>query len=184
MQASMAVSSDTPESMPRRRLAVYPDPVLRRRADPVVAFDAALRDLVEDLRILMRNHRGVGIAAPQAGESLRVFLACGEDPDGEAIAFVNPRLHDFGGEGVVSEEGCLSLPEIHGHVARPQAVSITALDLDGREFTLRSDGFPARVWQHEMDHLDGVLILDRMRAIDRLSNRRAIKGLEASAAGA
>ncbi|MGA1517381.1 MAG: peptide deformylase, partial [Phycisphaerales bacterium] len=111
-------------------------------------------------------------------------LACGEDPEGEPLVFVNPRLHDFAGEGVVAEEGCLSLPEILGHVARPQTVSITAFDLEGREFTLRSDGFPARVWQHEMDHLDGVLIVDRMRAIDRLSNRRAIKELESAAAGA
>lgn len=181
---STASESERNEPLPRRRLAVYPDPVLRRRADAVTAFDDALRDLVADLRILMRNHRGVGIAAPQAGESRRVFLACGEDPDGEPIAFVNPRLHDFGGEGVVSEEGCLSLPEILGNVARPQTVSITACDLEGREFTLRSEGFPARVWQHEMDHLDGVLILDRMRAIDRLSNRRLIKELEAAAAGA
>lgn len=180
----MSTAPERSDSVPRRRLSVYPDPVLRRRADPVTAFDASLRDLAEDLLILMRNHRGVGIAAPQAGESLRVFLACGEDLEGEPLAFVNPRLHDFGGEGVVAEEGCLSLPEIHGHVARPQAVSITAFDLEGREFTLRSDGFPARVWQHEMDHLDGVLILDRMRAIDRLSNRRAIKELESAAAGA
>ncbi|MGA1400520.1 MAG: peptide deformylase [Phycisphaerales bacterium] len=180
----MSTAAETTEPLPRRRLAVYPDPVLRRRAEPVASFDDALRDLVADLRILMKNHRGVGIAAPQAGESKRVFLACGEDLEGEPFVFVNPRLHDFGGEGVVAEEGCLSLPEILGHVARPQAVSITAFDLDGREFTLRSEGFPARVWQHEMDHLDGVLILDRMRAIDRLSNRRAIKELEAASSGA
>ena len=180
----MSTASERPESPPRRRLTIYPDPVLRRRADPVTAFDSSLRELAEDMLLLMRNHRGVGIAAPQAGASLRLFLACGEDPDADPLALVNPRLHDFGGEGVVSEEGCLSLPEILGHVARPQAVSVTAFDLEGREFTLRSDGFPARVWQHEMDHLDGVLILDRMRAIDRLSNRRAIKELEAAAAGA
>ncbi|MGA0872934.1 MAG: peptide deformylase [Phycisphaerales bacterium] len=180
----MSTDPASTDPQPRRRLTIYPDPVLRRRADPVAVFDDSLRELVEDLGILMRNHRGVGIAAPQAGESLRVFLACGEDPEGEPLVFVNPRLHDFAGEGVVAEEGCLSLPEILGHVARPQTVSITAFDLEGREFTLRSDGFPARVWQHEMDHLDGVLIVDRMRAIDRLSNRRAIKELESAAAGA
>ena len=99
----MSTASERPESPPRRRLTIYPDPVLRRRADPVTAFDSSLRELAEDMLLLMRNHRGVGTAAPQAGASLRLFLACGEDPDADPLAFVNARLHDFGGEGVVSE---------------------------------------------------------------------------------
>lgn len=175
--------SESNEAKSRRRLVLYPDPVLRRRADPVIAFDDSLRELLADLRILMKQHHGAGIAAPQAGASLRVFLTGSEDPDAEPVAFVNPRLHDFAGEGVAASEGCLSLPHIEGEVLRPKEVSITAFDAEGREFTLRSDGFLARVWQHEMDHLEGVLIIDRMRTLDRLANRRAVKELEAAAEG-
>jgi len=84
----------------------------------------------------------------------------------------------------MATEGCLSLPEIEGQVMRPKGVAITAFDLEGREFSLQSDGFPARVWQHEVDHLDGVLIIDRMRMLDRLANRRAIRELEQTASEA
>jgi peptide deformylase len=76
------------------------------------------------------------------------------------------------------EEGCLSLPDIRGSILRPGVARIRALGLDGNEFELESDGFPARVWQHEFDHLEGVLIIDRMRPIDKLANRRALRDLE------
>jgi len=168
---------------PRRRLVIHPEEVLRRRAEPVEAFDESLRELVDDLAALMKAHRGAGIAAPQAGESVRVFLAAAENPEDPPTVFVNPRLHDFSPDSAMATEGCLSLPEIEGQVMRPKAVAVTACDLEGREFTLHSDGFPARVWQHEMDHLDGVLIIDRMRMLDRLANRRAIRELEQAAAG-
>jgi len=168
----------TDQTAPRRRLVIHPEEILRRRADPIASFDDALRELADDLSLLMKAHRGAGIAAPQAGESLRVFLAAAENPEDPPTVFVNPRLHDFSAESVSATEGCLSLPEIEGQVMRPRGVAITAFDLDGREFTLRSDGFPARVWQHEMDHLDGVLIIDRMRMLDRLANRKAIRELE------
>ena len=162
---------------------IHPEEVLRRRAEPVEAFDESLRELVDDLAVLMKAHRGAGIAAPQAGESVRVFLAAAENPEDPPTVFVNPRLHDFSPDSAMATEGCLSLPEIEGQVMRPKAVAVTACDLEGREFTLHSDGFPARVWQHEMDHLDGVLIIDRMRMLDRLANRRAIRELEQAAAG-
>ena len=174
--------SDPPA--PRRRLVIHPEEVLRRRADPVEAFDESLRELAADLALLMKAHRGAGIAAPQAGESLRVFLAAAEDPEDPPTVFVNPRLHDFSAESAMATEGCLSLPEIEGQVMRPKGVAITAFDLEGREFSLQSDGFPARVWQHEVDHLDGVLIIDRMRMLDRLANRRAIRELEQAASEA
>lgn len=179
----MTSPASEPRRTPGRPLVLYPDPVLRRRARPIETFDGWLRDLVADMRGLMRIHRGAGIAAPQAGESVRVFLAVSDDPEEEPTVFVNPRLHDFAGEIALAPEGCLSLPEIEGQVARSSELSITAFDLEGREFTLRSAEFAARVWQHEMDHLDGVLIVDRMRSIDRLSNRKAIKELEQAHAG-
>lgn len=179
----MTPSVSEPRRTPGRSLVLYPDPVLRRRARPIEAFDGWLRDLVADLRELMRIHRGAGIAAPQAGEPVRVFLAVGDGSEQEPQVFVNPRLHDFAGEISLAAEGCLSLPDIEGQVARSPELSISAFDLEGRAFTLRSAEFAARVWQHEMDHLDGVLIVDRMRSIDRLSNRKAIKELEQAHAG-
>lgn len=164
-----------------RHLALYPDPVLRRRASEIDRIDGSVRELVADLGRLLVEHHGAGIAAPQAGESLRLFLVASPEAGSEPTVFINPRLHDPGRESESASEGCLSLPEIRGEVTRPRRISITALGLDGREFTLSSEEFPARVWQHEMDHLDGVLILDRMRSIDRLANRRAVRGLELSA---
>jgi peptide deformylase len=161
-----------------RQIVLYPDPVLRRRAAEIERIDDSIRELVADLARLLAEHRGAGIAAPQAGASLRLFLVAGPEAGAPPTVFINPRLHDPGRESESSSEGCLSLPEIHGEVTRPKRISITALDLEGREFTLTSDAFPARVWQHEMDHLDGVLILDRMRAIDRLATRRTVRSLE------
>lgn len=169
---------------PRRRLVIHPEEVLRRRADPIESFDESLRELAEDMALLMRLHRGAGIAAPQVGESVRVFLAAAENPDDPPTVFVNPRLHEFSAESAMATEGCLSLPEIEGQVMRPKGVAITAFDVEGREFTLHSEAFPARVWQHEVDHLDGVLIIDRMRMLDRLANRRAIRELEQAASEA
>jgi peptide deformylase len=167
-----------------RRLALFPDPVLRRRAEEIREIDDSVRELVRDLARLLREHRGAGIAAPQAGASVRLFLVAGATPEDPPQVFINPRLHDFGRESAAAVEGCLSLPEIEGQVTRPTALSVTAQDLEGREFTLTSNEFPARVWQHEIDHLDGVLIIDRMRSIDRLAHRRAIKALQAAGSDA
>lgn len=176
----MAARVGDPKTMPRQ-LVLYPDPVLRRRAAEIERIDDSTRELVADLVRLLEEHRGAGIAAPQAGESVRLFLVAGPEAGASPAVFINPRLHDPGRESVSASEGCLSLPEIGGEVVRPKRISITALDLEGREFTLTSEEFPARVWQHEMDHLDGVLILDRMRSIDRLASRRTVRSLELAA---
>lgn len=155
---------------------MFPDPVLRMKAKPVASVDGFVRELVDDMRRVASELDGIGIAAPQLGESVRIFLTVARDDEPEHV-FINPVLEAIGAV-VPHDEGCLSLPDIRGTILRPGVARIRALDLEGREFTLESDGFAARVWQHEFDHLEGVLIIDRMRPIDRLANRRALRELE------
>ena len=159
------------------QLVLHPAPILREKARPVEAFDEALAKLVSEMLEIMREYDGVGLAAPQAGHSLQIFV-CNSGAQGEADqVFINPEILEADGPQEWLEEGCLSLPEIRGRVRRPTRVRIRAQDLEGTPFELESDGFHARIWQHEFDHLQGVLILDRMRPIDRLAIRRTLKDL-------
>jgi peptide deformylase len=164
----------------KRQIVHYPDPVLRRRAAAVERVDDSVRELVREMFEIMDEEGGIGLAAPQVGESLRIFVT-GERDEGDhpRRAYINPVLGGFEGELDVHDEGCLSLPGIRGDIRRPPSAVIEALDLEGRPFRLESSDFMARVWQHEFDHLEGVLILDRMTALDRLRVRRAVKELEA-----
>ena len=165
-------------SVPNCRLVLHPDPLLRAKARPVEVFDESLRGLVAEMTRLRLEHEGIGLAAPQAGHGLRIFVCNTKGEDHEDLVFINPEIVEADGELEWFEEGCLSLPGIRGNVRRPARVLIRAQDLDGNHFELESDELPARVWQHEFDHLEGVLILDRMRPLDRLSNRKALKELE------
>ncbi len=144
---------------------------------------------------LMQEAEGIGLAAPQVGLPWRMFVAhvpespedersVGSDPPTATpapVVYINPVLSLP--EGIVEpyDEGCLSLPNISGEVLRPPRITISATDLEGRPFTSRGAGLLARCWQHEIDHLDGVLILDRMSQLSRLRARRAIRELERSA---
>ncbi|MCC7205396.1 MAG: peptide deformylase [Phycisphaeraceae bacterium] len=168
--------------MPTDQLHIiwYPDPVLRRKARPVVAIDARVRAVAKAMLELMHEAGGVGLAAPQVGLSWRLFVANPTgDPQDDRV-FINPVLSDPSKEAVEHEEGCLSIPEVRANILRPKAITVTATDLDGKSFSLTSDDLAARVWQHEYDHLDGVLILDRMQRIDRLASRQMLKELEDS----
>ncbi|MCA9284248.1 MAG: peptide deformylase [Phycisphaerales bacterium] len=159
----------------------YPAPVLRRKAEPVGAVDESVRAVAARMLELMREAEGVGLAAPQVGLPWRLFVAnSGEEGEPDRV-YVNPRILEYAGDLVPHEEGCLSLPGIRAQVRRPERITLVATDLEGETFTLQSDGLLARVWQHEYDHLDGILILDRMSPIDRLATRRAVKELMASA---
>lgn len=167
-----------------RRIVHYPDPVLLRKAAPVERIDDWVRTLVEDMVRVMEDLDGAGIAAPQLGESVRIFVvrerpAADGRPAEPLGVYINPVLSNPEGAVEPYEEGCLSLPEIRADIRRPPTITITATDLDGRTFTRTDDDFLARVWQHEFDHLEGVLILDRMTAIDRLACRRKLKDLQA-----
>ena len=149
----------------RRQLALaqirqWPDPVLRMRAKEVEEFDDDLRRLVERMKALMEDANGVGLAANQAGVLRRVFVfRHGED--GEPVTAVNPRLVDPSEEREVDDEGCLSLQRVLVPVERHVSLTLEAHDAEGAPLRLELTGLDARVAQHELDHLDGVVILER-----------------------
>lgn len=170
-------------SVSGHRLLLHPDPILREKTQPIEHFDNDLRALATDLERLMQEHEGVGMAAPQIGESVRVFIANSNEEGEDTKVFVNPEIVEAGGPLEWKDEGCLSLPGIQGSIRRPTKVRIKAFDVTGTPFEASSEGLLARIWQHEYDHLDGILILDRMRPLDRISNRRAVKALIARSDG-
>lgn len=156
----------------------YPHPVLRQVAKTITKVTPEVQAVARKMLELMHDARGVGLAAPQVGVPWRLFVANATLEPGDDLVFINPRLVDPGRQLVDAEEGCLSLPEIRGEVRRPKLITIEALDIDGQPFSLTSDTLPARIWQHETDHLDGVMIIDRMPPVDRMACRRALKELE------
>ena len=154
-----------PEAEARRRLALaqirqYGDPVLRMQAREVEDFDADLGTLVDRLRHLLREANGLGLAATQIGVLRRVFAFL-PDPEAEPVVLVNPRFTVTSEERESDTEGCLSLQGVVIPVERHVSVTVEGRDPEGREVTLELEGLPARIAQHELDHLDGVLILDR-----------------------
>jgi peptide deformylase len=138
----------------------YPDPVLRLRAREVEQFGDDLKRLVERMLRLMQDANGVGLAANQVGTIRRVFVFQ-PDPDSEPVAIVNPVIVERGGEAVSDEEGCLSMQGVQVPVERALTVRLEGRDPDGGEISIDLSELGARVAQHELDHLDGVLILDR-----------------------
>ena len=172
------VSDDSPSAL---RIHIWPDPVLLEKARKVETFDQDLAELARQMIEVMYAADGVGLAAPQIGRSIRMFVADprqSEEPDPRV--FINPVL-EYDGGIEAEEEGCLSIPGIRVQVRRPVTARIRAQDIDGNPLELESDGFAARVWQHECDHLDGVLIIDRMSPLDRLSTRKSLKELRLAA---
>src|SRR3954447_25944232 len=134
------------------KIISYPDPRLKRMSQPVSKFDTELRDLVVQMLRLMREHRGVGLAAPQVGKNLRLFVMNPSGEAGDDQVYINPVLSDADGDDE-AEEGCLSLPDIHVKVTRNKKIRIQAQDLEGNAFKQIGSGFITRVWQHEFDHL-------------------------------
>jgi len=154
-----------PEAEARRRLALaqvrqYPDPVLRMQARDVEDFDDDLASLVERMRHLLHDANGLGLAATQVGVLRRVFLFL-PDPEEEAVALVNPKLVEPSDERLSDDEGCLSLQGVVIPVERHERITVEATDQEGNDVRLELEWLPARIAQHELDHLDGVLILDR-----------------------
>jgi peptide deformylase len=151
----------------------YGDPVLRRRAEPVGDVTQEIRDILRDMVATMYAEVGIGLAAPQVGTSLRMMVVDDERTRG-ARALINPLIVDQGGR-VLAEEGCLSIPGFYAPVARAEWVRVEAGDEDGAPLTLDARGLFARVIQHELDHLDGVLFIDHLEPVLRDRIKRAIK---------
>ena len=135
------------------------NPVLREKSEPVAAVTQEIVQLVSDMFETMDMQRGVGLAAPQVGKLLRMFVITIDD--GVRRVFINPQIIETSVETCEIEEGCLSIPDVWESITRPSRVTVQALDEHGRPFTIEADGYLARVIQHEYDHLDGVLYIDR-----------------------
>ena len=167
------------ETLARREAALrhvvqFGDPVLRAEARPVEVFDDALRAQLEEMGRLMNDALGIGLAATQVGQLSR-FLVYRVEPESPVQALVNPVIEWSSSEKEWMEEGCLSLPGVHVDVERPVHVRVRAQDGNGEELTIEASGLEARVIQHEMDHLDGVLILDRTPRDQRKQAMRALR---------
>lgn len=167
------------ELLARREAALaqvvkFGDPVLKSKASPVTDIGPGLRAEVDRMIAIMRDGMGVGLAATQLG-LLRRLLVFQAGPDSEPTALLNPEIEWTSAELVVAEEGCLSLPGVSLDVERPLHARVTGLDLDGEPVRVEASGLEARVLQHEIDHLDGVLILDRAPRDQRKAALRALR---------
>lgn len=155
----------------------WPDPRLKQPSKPVERFDDKLRLLAARMLELMKQAKGVGLAAPQVGVNLRLFVM---NPTGQELddrVYVNPVLSE--GDGLEeADEGCLSLPGLSVSVERFRTLRLTAKAVDGQNIDELQSGYLARIWQHELDHLNGTLLTDRMGPVARLANRRLLKKLD------
>jgi len=165
-----------------RKIVKFGHPVLHRRADPVLEINEEIITLARDMVETMHLAPGIGLAAPQLGMGQRLItvdLSVGEKPD-ELIILVNPEILEEEGE-TIEEEGCLSVPEIREKVIRPRRVLVRGLTLEGKEVEIEARNLLARVFSHEIDHLEGRLFIDRLSPLKRSLIRRRLKkqlGLE------
>jgi peptide deformylase len=160
------------------RIVRYPDPVLSQVCQPVETFGAELQALADKMLALMRQGDGVGLAAPQVGLLMRLFVCNATGEPGDDLVLVNPEFVELSG-AEEREEGCLSLPGVTVTRRRATHAVVEAVGTDGRPFRKTGEGLVARIWQHEADHLDGRVIADGMSTTDEIKNRRALKQLRA-----
>ena len=160
------------------KVRVYGDPVLRKKAEPVTVFDEALSEFVESMVDTMFEHNGIGLAAPQVGVSERVITidaSFGESVD-NIMVLINPEILHVEGE-ISLEEGCLSVPGVWEEVVRPEKVTVHYSDVNGEEQKINADGMLARVIQHEYDHLEGILFVDRISSVKRTILAKTLKSI-------
>lgn len=159
------------------RLIYYPAPILKKRAVEIERFGPLVRALAKRMFEVMGENKGLGLAAPQVGVGVRLFVCNVTGEPGDDLVFVNPHFTDLDdSEG--NEEGCLSIPGATVTMRRATRAAIEAFDGNGKRFRMTGEDISSRVWQHEMDHINGRLIIDNMSATDEIANRRAIKQLK------
>ncbi len=165
-----------------RPIVKYGTPVLRNVAEPVSEVTPEIQELVADMKATIEDAHGLGLAAPQVGVALRIFIVdlSAVDVMAETQVFINPEIVETAGE-TEFEEGCLSFPGIYQRLTRPERVKVKALDENGKEFTLDVEGLAARAILHEYDHLEGVLFIDHFSTISRALVDRKLKRLVKSA---
>jgi peptide deformylase len=159
------------------QIIIWPDPRLKKVSKPVEVFDAGLKELAARMFELMREHKGVGLAAPQVGQNIRLFVANHTGEPGNDRIYINPELTEAE-DNQEDEEGCLSLPGIRVNVVRSKKLRLRAQDVEGKPIEEFGEAFQARVWQHEFDHLNGTMLTDRMGPAQKLLNRKKLKELE------
>jgi len=158
-------------------LTLYPDPVLRRPALPVEAFDEELEAILAGMFERMYASKGVGLAGPQVGLKKRILVLNPSGKGEDELVLVNPRILERFGPKTSYEEGCLSFPGIYAEVERPESCKVQAYRRDGTLLEETYGGFVSRIVQHEYDHLEGVLLVDRMSPADRLRHKAALEDL-------
>jgi peptide deformylase len=158
------------------KITYYPASVLRGRAAPVDKIDENIRRLVDKMADILVDKKGIGLAAPQAGVPLRLFIVSLTGKREDVRAYVNPTVTPHG-DLDEAEEGCLSVPGIWAKIRRHKRATVTATGLDGRQFTEDAEGLYARCLQHEYDHIEGTVIVNRMGEAARIAHRRQLKKL-------
>jgi peptide deformylase len=170
--------------MKRLEMRYFGDTILRKVSEPVTVFDEKLRALAEGMIETMLLERGVGLAAPQVGESIRLIVALrmeeSDDSDAPAEVLVNPKVVSASRETWSYEEGCLCIPGVSGNVIRPKEVEVEYQDLEGKLLRVRSDSFFGRILQHEIDHLNGVLFIDYLSSAQKSVIKPKLKEISES----
>jgi peptide deformylase len=159
------------------KITRFPEPVLGKPAQPIETIDDSIRQLAERMKDIMVEQKGVGLAGPQAGVNLQIFVVSIDGAKENARVYINPKIEPEGSQDTC-EEGCLSLPGIYGKILRYTRCTVHAFDLDGKPFTEVGEGLLARAFQHEYDHLQGIMIKDRMSAPAKIRARRILKRLQ------
>ncbi len=166
-------------------LTYFGNPILRTKGKPVEKIDQEIIDLVHAMEKTMDDHNGIGLAAPQVGRSLRLFItrAPRQSPDGEWVegdflVFINPIISEPSDESWLREEGCLSIPKVYGNVERPLKITVEAQDLSGKVKKMSYSGLQARVIMHENDHINGVLFVDRMDKKERKALEQQLREIK------
>ena len=167
------------EELPEYDISLYPEPVLRKPAEPIQDFNDDLLKIVTGMLARMHASNGVGLAAPQVGLRKRILVMNPSGEEGEDRVMINPQILERTGGETTYEEGCLSFPSVYAEVRRPDRCKVSFQTLDGTEQEEEFTGFPGRVVQHEYDHLEGVLLVDRMSPADKVRNKHVLQDLVA-----
>lgn len=165
--------------MPRKEIITYGNPILRQKSEPVKEIDDEIRKIARDLEdTLTGDEKGVGLAAPQVGICKRILAVDLTKANGERkITLINPKIIYRSREEEAYDEGCLSIPDVWGSVTRPSKIKIKGMLLSGKTFVIDADDYFARVLQHELDHLDGVLFIDYLSPEDKGKNSEIINAI-------
>ena len=158
------------------QITYYPAEVLSSPAEPIDKIDDNIRKLVEKMTGIMLENGGIGLAGPQAGVPLRIFIISLDANRNNVRVYINPTVTPKG-KLASNEEGCLSVPAVHTRIRRYEKATVTATDLDNKEFTEDAEGLYARVLQHEYDHIEGITIANRMGSTARIVHRKQLKKL-------